>query len=96
MPLVTLEGVYRDGKVELTEAPEGAGEDSRVLVTFLTGAPDGELDSVSDERDRERKTAIERLLARLNRGFHLGGGPYYESREEIYEERLVRFAPRDG
>jgi hypothetical protein len=31
----TLEGVYRDGKVELLEAPSNVNE-ARVLVTFLT------------------------------------------------------------
>jgi len=32
----TVEGIYRDGKVELLETP-GDLEDARVLVTFLTG-----------------------------------------------------------
>ena len=32
--LTTVEGVYKQGKVELTEVPEGV-EGSRVLVTFL-------------------------------------------------------------
>lgn len=35
----TMEGVYKQGKVELAEVPEGA-EGSRVMVTFLeNGAP---------------------------------------------------------
>ena len=32
--LHSVEGVYRDGKVELLETPEGLGE-ARVIVTFL-------------------------------------------------------------
>jgi hypothetical protein len=32
--LQAIEGVYKDGKVELTEIPEGISE-SRVIVTFL-------------------------------------------------------------
>ena len=32
--LTTLEGIYKDGKVELEEAPTGIAE-GRVLVTFL-------------------------------------------------------------
>lgn len=32
--LTTIEGVYRDGRVELSETPEGA-EGRPVLVTFL-------------------------------------------------------------
>ena len=34
--LTTIEGVYRDGRVELSETPEGV-EERRVLVTFLKG-----------------------------------------------------------
>ncbi len=32
--LLTIEGVYSDGKVELTETPTGV-EQAKVLVTFL-------------------------------------------------------------
>ena len=35
--LLTLTGVYRDGKVEFAERPAGVGEDVPVLVTFLPG-----------------------------------------------------------
>lgn len=31
---ITIEGIYRDGKVELLETPEDVDE-SRVIVTFL-------------------------------------------------------------
>lgn len=33
--LLTVEGTYKDGKVELTETPAGVKQ-ARVLVTFLT------------------------------------------------------------
>lgn len=33
--LTTVEGVYRNGKVELTDLPSGLPEETRVLVTFL-------------------------------------------------------------
>ena len=33
--LTTVEGVYRDGKVELSEAPEGATDGARVVVRFI-------------------------------------------------------------
>ena len=36
--LQTVEGVFRNGKVELTETPVGV-DDARVLVTFLPEAP---------------------------------------------------------
>jgi len=33
--LRTIEGVYRGGRVELTERPDDVGEEAPVLVTFL-------------------------------------------------------------
>jgi hypothetical protein len=33
--LITLEGVYRNGKVELAEVPKDVCDETRVLVTFL-------------------------------------------------------------
>ena len=33
--LRTIEGVYRDGRVELCEVPGRVAEDTRVIVTFL-------------------------------------------------------------
>ena len=33
--LLTMEGIYKDGKVEVTEKPAGVKQ-ARVLVTFLT------------------------------------------------------------
>jgi hypothetical protein len=33
--LKTVEGVYRDGKVELTEMPSDVREETPVIVTFL-------------------------------------------------------------
>jgi hypothetical protein len=32
----TVEGTYRNGRVELTETPQNVSEETRVLVTFLT------------------------------------------------------------
>lgn len=31
----TFEGIYRNGKIELTEPPEEVPDDTRVMVTFL-------------------------------------------------------------
>lgn len=35
LTLLTITGVYRDGKVELSQRPEGLRDDASVLVTFL-------------------------------------------------------------
>ena len=37
--LVTVEGVYKDGKVELAETPAVSEAPTRVLVTFLPPEP---------------------------------------------------------
>lgn len=36
--LVTIEGIYRDGKIELTEIPQDVKDETIVIVTFLTAA----------------------------------------------------------
>lgn len=35
--LATVQGVYRNGKIELLEIPSGIVEETPVMVTFLTG-----------------------------------------------------------
>ena len=43
--LKSVEGVYRNGKVELTESPGHINDETRVIVTFLS-------ESLIDLRDR--------------------------------------------
>jgi hypothetical protein len=43
--LQAIEGIYRDGKVELTETPAGIAE-GRVVVTFLSVVPAVETDQM--------------------------------------------------
>ena len=91
--LTTVEGCYRDGVVELDERPALSNE-ARVLVTFLeppvaavASPPDSvEGDSIDDP---EREAARKRILERMRKGYNLGGGPYYENREELHD-RLER------
>jgi hypothetical protein len=70
--LTAVEGIYKDGKVELLERPEGLRE-ARVIVTFLPLAP------VEPSQGEARS----RMLSRMRQGIRLGGPPYPE-REEIY------------
>lgn len=88
MSIVAVEGVYKDGKIELAETPEGVSESSRVIVTFL---------DVKDAERTEllRKEAARRAIARMRKGMSLGGPPYL-TRDEIYEERLRRYRERGG
>lgn len=71
--LSTVEGMYEDGRIVLTERPPGVSR-CRVLVTFVAPAPDQQ-GSAGDRRGK--------LLASLARGLDLGGPPY-PSREELY------------
>jgi hypothetical protein len=36
--LTTVEGIFRDGKIELAETPADVVEDTPVIVTFLTNS----------------------------------------------------------
>lgn len=56
----SIEGVYRDGKVELLEpAPEGAA--GRVIVTFVSNAT--AIDLAQRGIDREQAAELRRRLA---------------------------------
>jgi hypothetical protein len=89
MALLTVEGVYKEGRIELSETPSGIAETTRVLVTFLpaTGtASGGEVET--------RNAAMQRLIERLKQGIDFGGPPY-PKREELYD-RTNRSGERDG
>jgi hypothetical protein len=36
--LTTIPGIYRGGRIELSEQPQAVADESRVLVTFLSSA----------------------------------------------------------
>ena len=76
--LTAVEGIYKDGEVELLERPEGLRE-ARVIVTFLPLTPPGP----------SREEARNRMLNRMRAGIPLGGPPY-PRREEIYERDRQR------
>lgn len=71
--LTTVEGIYREGRVELTEKPQGV-EEAKVLVTFL---PD-------NTAGTDRESLRQRAFARMEAGLPLGGAPY-PRREELYD-----------
>lgn len=59
MSLLTVEGIYKEGKVELIECPEHVEESARVLVTFL---PPGAAESIGDKH-QDRETLRQRAFA---------------------------------
>lgn len=92
MALITVEGFFRDGKIELAEQPRGVDGEARVLVTFLPVAsqPDREFDLDA----QARRAAGRRLIDRLGAGIPFGGPPY-SKREELYD-RAYQYDQRDG
>jgi hypothetical protein len=82
MPLLTVEGIYRDGKVELTERPSHVDESTRVLVTFLPS--DGAGEPLRKDQTEDRETLRQQAFAQMRQGIHLGGRPY-ASREELHD-----------
>ncbi len=88
--LLTLAGIYRDGKVEFAERPTGVGEDVPVLVTFRPTNHGGETEPSAHAAEEARRAARERFLARLKQGMPFGGPPY-PKREELHD----RFDRRD-
>jgi hypothetical protein len=82
MALLTVEGIYKDGKVELTERPDHVDEAARVLVTFLP--PNGSREKTMMVEGQHRETLRQQAFARMKEGIHLGGPPY-PTREELYD-----------
>jgi hypothetical protein len=85
MGMLTVEGIYKDGKVELVEQPVGIGDSARVLVTFLTANEPSDPSRVTDDPEATtREEQRRRAFARMERGLHLGGPPY-PKRDELYD-----------
>jgi hypothetical protein len=57
--LKSIEGVYRDGKVELLEIPDDV-EEARVIVTFLsTGSVDLRARGIDDQQAAELRARLQ-------------------------------------
>lgn len=81
MALLSLEGTYENGRVELVELPEGVTR-AKVVVTFLPSNASGD--------PKEREDLRLRFLARLKRGQDFGTEAL-PKREELYAERISKF-----
>lgn len=58
--LKSVVGVYRDGKIELSELPGNMPEDTRVIVTFLeTGRINLQERGISEEQATKLRTQLE-------------------------------------
>ena len=71
----SVEGVYRDGRIELTEVPTTIAEDTPVIVTFLT----------SDYVDLRERDIDEGLAAELRAGFATFADDWDAPEMDIYD-----------
>jgi len=85
MALLTVEGRYKDGRIELTELPAGVDE-APVMVVFLPGSSAKEPARASDQDVRE--TRRQAAFAQMQQGIDLGGPPY--PRREDLHDRPIR------
>jgi hypothetical protein len=58
--LVSVEGVYRNGRIELTESPNNVPEGTCVIVTFVES---NDIDLASQGIDREQAQTLRASLA---------------------------------
>jgi hypothetical protein len=82
MSLLTIEGTYKHGQIELAEQPDWPGGEARVLVTFLPGSRSGPPPRA--EADSDREALRQRAFARMEEGLHLGGPPYAR-RDDLFD-----------
>lgn len=82
MDILTVDGVYENGRVELMEEPEGV-EKARVRVTFFL-----------NEQEDSREAARQRAFARMRAGIDFGGVKF--DRAELYAERMQELDARRG
>ncbi len=85
MALLTLEGIYKEGKLELTETDVQVPAEARVLITFLPASPTQESQSSRQVGNMEEREALrQQAFAQMEAGIPLGGPPY-PKREELYD-----------
>ncbi len=84
MSLLTIEGTYKDGQIQLAERPHLPEAEARVLVTFLPGGRPGPTSTSAIKVDHNREALRQRAFARMEEGLHLGGSPY-PRREELHD-----------
>ncbi len=85
METFTIDGYYNDGRIVLSQRPEGIRR-ARVRVVFLAEDPE-------EARTESLCKARTRALARMEAGINFGGETF--RREEVYEERIETSSRRE-
>jgi hypothetical protein len=85
MAVLTLEGIFKNGRVELSEIPAEVGDSVPVLVTFLPAKREDLPSHAPESAGAEQREQLRRAaFARMKRGIPLGGPPY-PTREDLYD-----------
>jgi hypothetical protein len=66
----------------LSKARVQAAKRGRSMTRYLADLIDEDV-----RRDDDYEQVMREALADLEKGFHLGGGPYYSSRDELHERQ---------
>ena len=56
--LTSIEGTYRNGRIELKEPPAGVQDETPVIVTFMTGDVDLRAQGISQARAADLRAAL--------------------------------------
>lgn len=83
--LKTVEGIYQNGQIELTELPQDVSNDTQVLVTFLEP---GKLDSTKLRQlieQLETISGIQQGFEEVNAGQTRPIGDFIEQMQQKYD-----------
>jgi hypothetical protein len=83
--LKTIEGIYQDGQIRFTELPQGVGDRSQVLVTFLDP---GKINSVKLRQLIDQLETIEGIqqgFEELNSGQTRPIGDFVQEMQQKYD-----------
>jgi hypothetical protein len=78
--LTTVEGIFKDGRIELREVPPALGQ-ARVIVTFLPEAPDATSPCPVSEANRRMLALLQAWQAE----------PLSPDEEHVFDELNLRF-----
>jgi hypothetical protein len=73
--LKSVEGVYRDGKIELVELPGDVRDETRVIVTFLLA---------EEAQDNEQQGWAELGMSRLEQEWDSPADAVYDDWKKLY------------
>ena len=68
--LTSVQGIYRDGKIELTEAPKGMHDPTPVIVTFLNGNGAAAVDLQAHGIDEQQAAELRARLGAFAEGWN--------------------------